>query len=312
MRSQRGPAVLLALAGGLVVATQARVNGEFGDLVGNPPAAAMLSAATGLAIVTPIAWLTPRIRVGLLSLPATLRARALPAWTLLAGAVGGFLLFSQTYAVPVLGVALYSVLIVASLTTASLLVDRAGLGPAGPQSVTGNRIGGATLAVAAALLAAGPHLDTGTLALVAALVAIAAGATSAAQSAMLGRLGVGAGQPLAAVWVNFVGAVLTLGVIVAGATAAGAWWRVPPLGWEWLGGPLGLLIVVTIVVTVPRAGVLLVMMALTAGQLTGSLLWDLIAPVSGRGVDAWSVLGAGLLMAAVVLASRPARAPGSN
>ncbi|MGB7980919.1 MAG: DMT family transporter [Candidatus Nanopelagicales bacterium] len=307
MRSPRGPAVLLALAGGLVVATQARVNGEFGQSVGSPAAAAMLSAATGLAIVTPIVWLTPRIRAGLLGLPGALRQGTLPRWTLLAGTVGGFLLFSQAYAVPALGVALYSVLIVASLTSASLLVDRAGLGPAGPQSITPNRIGGATLAVVAALLAAGPDLNTGTLALLACLVAITAGSSSAAQSAMLGRLGVSAGQPLAAVWVNFVGAVLTLALIVAGSTAGGASWQVPALSWAWLGGPLGLLVVVTIVVTVPRAGVLLVTMALTAGQLLGSLLWDLAAPVSGRGVDGWSVAGAGLLMAAVVLAARPAR-----
>lgn len=67
------------------------------------------------------------------------------------------------------------------------------------------------------------------------------------------------------------------------------------------------MIVGTIVLTVPRIGVLLVTMAMTAGQLLGSLLWDWVAPVSTRGVDTWSVVGAVLLMGAVALASRPPR-----
>lgn len=300
---QRRPAVLLALCGGLVVATQARINAQFGAEVGHPTAGALLSAATGLAIVTIFAVVSGPIRAGLLRIPALVRRGALPWWALLMGTLGGFLLFSQTYSVPALGVAVYSVLIVASITGAGMLVDRIGLGPAGRQQVTTRRAVGAGLAVAAALVSAGPDLSTGSFALGAALVAVVAGAGGATQSALLGRVGSSARQPIAATWVNFVGATLILALATAAATARGASWTPPPPGWVWLGGPLGLVIVLTITVTVPRAGVLLVTLAITAGQLLGSLLWDWVAPVSGREVDVWAVTGAALLMVAVSVAS---------
>lgn len=303
MHPHRGPAVLLALGGGLVVATQTRVNGQFSQSVGSPTAAAMLSAAMGLLILTPIVWLAAPLRAGVTHIPSAVRRGDLPRWALLAGALGGFFLFSQTFAVPSLGVAMYAVLVVASMTTASLVVDRIGLGPAGPQAVSARRVGGAALAIVAALVAAGPDLSVGTFALVAALVAVAAGTGGATQSAMLGRLGVASGQPLAAVWVNFVGATVALAAVVALATARGAAWQVPPASWQWLGGPLGLVIVVTIVLAVPRAGVLLATLAMTAGQLFGSVLWDWFAPIAGRGADLWSVTGTVLLMGAVTLAS---------
>lgn len=307
MRATLSPAVLVALGGGLVLATQARVNGQFGQSVGNPAAAAMLSAATGLALLTPVALMATSIRSGLAALPSAIRRGSLPGWMLFAGVGGALLLFSQAYAVPALGVAVYSVLLVASVTGTGLIIDKVGLGSARSQALTTNRVGGAGLAVVAALVAAGPGLSSGRLALVAVIVAIAAGAGGATQSAILGRLGAVTGQPLAAVWVNFVGATATLAGIVAIVTARGAAWAVPPVGWLWLGGPLGLVIVVIIVATVPRAGVLLVAMAMTAGQLLGSLLWDVVAPVSDRGIDAWSVAGTAVLLGAIILAGLPGR-----
>jgi transporter family-2 protein len=307
MHPHRGPAVLLALAGGLMAATQARINAQFGVTAGNPSAAAALSATTGLLLLTPVVLLAAPVRRALAALPARVRSGVMPRWVLLPGALGALLLFSQAYAVPALGVALFSVLIVASLTTAGLVVDRVGLGPAGPQAVTTNRVGGAALAIVAAAVAAGPGLSAGSLAILAALVTVAAGTGGSVQSAMLGRLGAGLGHPLAAVWVNFLGAALTLTALVSVAIARGAPLHVPALGWQWLGGPLGVLIVVTIVLAVPRAGVLLVGMAITAGQLLGSLLLDWVAPVEGRAITAWSVAGALLLLGAVILASRPVR-----
>ena len=300
--------MLIAIAGGLVVATQARINAQFGDEVGLPAAGALLSAATGLAIVSIIAVLSGPVRAGVLRLPSLVRRGVLPWWALMMGTLGGFLLFSQTYSVPALGVAVYSVLIVASITGAGMLVDRIGLGPAGRQAITARRLLGAGLAVAAALVSAGPDLSAGSFALAAACVAVLAGAGSATQSALLGRVGSAARQPIAATWVNFVGATLILAIATALATARGADWTLPPPSWLWLGGPLGLVIVLTITVTVPRAGVLLVTLAITAGQLLGALLWDWAAPVSGREVDAWAIGGALILMVAVSVASGVGRA----
>jgi transporter family-2 protein len=70
---------------------------------------------------------------------------------------------------------------------------------------------------------------------------------------------------------------------------------------------LGLVIVAIITIAVPVAGVLLVTLALVAGQLLGSLALDVVVPVDGRTPTWWSAAGALLLMAAVALASRPSR-----
>jgi transporter family-2 protein len=309
MRLARAQSIGLALGGGLVVATQSRINGQLSEVVGLASAAALLSATTGLVIASVGVAVLPGGRAALRRIPGAVRRGSLPWWALPAGMLGGLLLFSQAFAVPSLGVAVYSVVIVASLTVAGLAVDRGALAPTGPHPVTPSRVGGAGLAVGAAVLAAGPDLATGALVPGAVLVAMTAGAAAALQSAMLGHVGVGAGHPVAATWVNFLGATLALAILVA-ATAGGASWRPPAPGWLWLGGPLGLLIVATIVVTVPRAGVLMVTLAMTAGQLVGSVLWDWWAPVAGRSVDAWSVTGAILLLGAVTLASGALRRPG--
>jgi transporter family-2 protein len=307
MRRRRLLAVLLAFGGGLVVATQARINGEFGEVVGSATAAATLSVVSGLIVLTPIVFAITPLRAAVAAVPGAVRSGSLPRWALLAGGLGGFLVFSQTYSVPALGVALYSVLIVAAQTGGGLGVDASGLGPAGKQPITTARVSGAALAVVAVGIAAAPDLSNGALVVSAAVVAVLAGIGAATQSAMLGRLGVATGQPLAAIWVNFAGASLILGAILAVSTATGTDWQLPALGWVWLGGPMGLVVVGTIVIAVPIAGVLIVTLSLVAGQLLGSVALDWFAPVAGREVTIWGLVGALLLMVAVSIASIPGR-----
>jgi len=307
MRRRRLLAVLLAFGGGLVVATQARINGEFGEVAGSATAAATLSVVSGLVVLTPIVLAISPLRSAVIAVPTAIRSGALPRWALLAGGLGGFLVFSQTYSVPALGVALYSVLIVAAQTGGGLGVDASGLGPAGKQPVTTARVIGAALAVVAVGIAAAPDLSQGALVVSAAVVAVLAGVGAATQSAMLGRLGVAAGQPLAAIWVNFAGASLILAAVLGISTAAGAEWQLPAFGWVWLGGPMGLVVVGTIVIAVPIAGVLIVTLSLVAGQLLGSVTLDWLAPVAGREVTVWGLVGAVLLMVAVSIASMPGR-----
>ncbi len=58
---------------------------------------------------------------------------------------------------------------------------------------------------------------------------------------------------------------------------------------------------------VRRIGVLLLSMASIAGQLTGSIALDFLAPAGGRSPSALTVLGALLTCAAVWIASRRPR-----
>ena len=71
MRRRRLLAVLLAFGGGLVVATQARINGEFGEVVGSATAAATLSVVTGLVVLTPIVFAITPLRTAVAAVPAT-------------------------------------------------------------------------------------------------------------------------------------------------------------------------------------------------------------------------------------------------
>jgi transporter family-2 protein len=67
---------------------------------------------------------------------------------------------------------------------------------------------------------------------------------------------------------------------------------------------LGALIATTLAVVVARLGVLGLMLAVTAGQVAGGLVIDLVAPVEGAGVDAGTIAGVALAIAAVLVSGR--------
>ncbi|MDP9344547.1 MAG: hypothetical protein M3P44_02295, partial [Actinomycetota bacterium] len=56
-----------------------------------------------------------------------------------------------------------------------------------------------------------------------------------------------------------------------------------------------------------RLGVLGLMIAVTAGQVAGALMIDLVAPVRGKGVTVETVIGVLLAFAAVALTARDGR-----
>ena len=95
---------------------------------------------------------------------------------------------------------------------------------------------------------------------------------------------------------------------VSGARSSG--W---PSGWpaQWylyLGGPLGVLIVTSLVVGVRAVGVLRTGLAIVGGQLAGALLLDVLTP-GGPGASPALVAGSLLTMAAVAVAGRGVRRP---
>jgi len=75
-----------------------------------------------------------------------------------------------------------------------------------------------------------------------------------------------------------------------------------------LGGPVGLLFIVTAAYFVAPLGVLLFSLLNIAGQLIGALILDLVVPTAGTLVDTRLVIGMFLTLVAVVVASyrRPA------
>src|SRR5690606_10049636 len=137
---------------------QSRINGELATRLGNSAEAAVVSFGGGLLALCLLLAVVPSMRVGLRRIPAAVRAGRLRRWELLGGVGGGAFVAVQTFAVPVIGVALFTVSGVAGQTAASLYVDRAGLGPAGRQRVTTTRVVAAVLAVVAVMVSVSDKL----------------------------------------------------------------------------------------------------------------------------------------------------------
>ena len=126
----------LAALSGLMIAVQARANGELSHLLGNGVQAALVSFGSGLVIITVIAAFSPAIKEGARNLRGAVSRKEIPTWTLFAGALGGSFVAVQTHIVPLIGVAIYSVASIAGQTAASLIVDRIGLTGGGKKHIT--------------------------------------------------------------------------------------------------------------------------------------------------------------------------------
>ncbi|MEV5629538.1 DMT family transporter [Micromonospora tulbaghiae] len=308
---RRVAGVGLATASGVMVAVQSRINGELGVRLADGIAAAVVSFGVGLLILLVLVPATPGGRRGLAALRGALRAGTLRPWQCLGGVCGAFLVATQGLTIGALGVAVFTVAVVAGQSGSSLLVDRAGIGPAGRQPVTPNRLIGAVLTVLAVLLAVGDRLgDPQALAL--ALLPLAAGVGIAWQQAVNGRVRAAAGSAMTATLVNFTVGTAALLVTFAVDLAvrgrpAGAF---PDEPWLYLGGPLGIVFIALAAALVRFTGVLLLGLATIAGQIVGAVLLDLVLPTAASRPGLDTLLGAALTMVAVLVAAfGPARRP---
>lgn len=312
--SRRVLGVVVAGFCGVALATQSRVNGELGNRVHDGIAAALISFGVGLVVLAVLVVALPSGRRGIRRVSAALRGRAgaevppLRFWHTLGGVSGAFLVITQGTVAAVLGVAIFTVALVGGQSATSLLVDRIGLGPAGPQRVTVLRVLGAVLAVVAVVIAVADRLGVdGEFAL--ALLPAMAGIGTAFQQAITGRVSATAAAPMTAAFINFLAGtmvlVLALAVDVAIRGLPGPLPVDPVL---YLGGLLGIVFIGGAAWVVHWTGVLLLGMASVAGQLIGALLLDLVLPVAGEHLAVNTFVGTGLTLVAVLLAAAPGRA----
>ncbi|MGN9807980.1 DMT family transporter [Micromonospora sp. BQ11] len=294
----------LAVASGVAVAVQSRINGELGVRLADGIAAAVVSFGLGLLVLLVLVPGTPGGRRGLVALRSALRTGALRPWQCLGGVCGAFLVAAQGLTVGTLGVAVFTVAVVAGQTGSSLLVDRAGVGPLGRQPVTPARLVGAALTVLAVLLAVGDRFgDPDTLAL--AVLPLLAGVGIAWQQAVNGRVRGAAGSALTATLVNFTVGTLALlatfavEVAVRGRPTGGF----PSEPWLYVGGPIGIAFIALAAAIVRFTGVLLLGLATIAGQIVGAVLLDLVLPTAASRPGPATLTGAALTLVAVLVAS---------
>ena len=308
---------------GVAMAVQARINGELARRIDDGLVAALLSFLGGLVLLVLLAAAVPPMRTGLRRVREALVTRRLRPHQLLGGIFGAYLVATQGLTVAAIGVAVFTVAVVAGQAASSLLVDRAGLGPGGPQPVSAPRVLGAVLALAAVALAmsdrlsAPQSLELSTSVGLVALPALA-GVGIAWQQAVNGRVAAaarGIGNPLAgmlpAALVNFTVGILAL-VLVTGVEVAirGLPGPLPAQPWLYLGGPLGVLFIGTAAAVVPITGVLLLGLGTVAGQLIGAVLLDVFVPTGEGHLTTTTLIGTGLTLVAVTVIALPITVPG--
>lgn len=275
-------------------------------MTGSGVLAAVISFGSGLLVLSVMLAVMPGMRAGLAAVVRAVRAGALKRWQVLGGLLGGTFVAVQAITVPVVGVAVFAVAVVAGQSTNSVLVDAAGLGPAGRQPVTTRRVLAAAVAVVAVAISVSDRIAAGGFSTWAVALAFGGGVLIAVQAAINAHVAVVARHSLTATWTNFAGGTALLAMVLFGTALSGHGGLAPlpasPL-WLYLGGVLGIAFVATAAWVVPLVGVLVFALLSIAGQLTGALLLDLLVPAPGSQVSAFLFAGIALALVAVAISA---------
>lgn len=257
-----------------------------------------------------IAIFVPAVRHAFFSIPKLVRNGSLKWWQCIGGMAGATYVIGQGAVVPVVGVAIFTISVVAGQSASSLLVDKYGLGPAGPKAITWIRITAAVIAIFGVGISVSGRDHSGSFSLPLVLYAFATGLVTAAQYALNGRVAVATAQPLATTLLNFtMGTVVLLVALAFLVFVQGTVMPTIPTPldqpWLWSGGIIGIIFIVSASILVRSLGVLVFALVSVVGNLTGALLLDLIWPTPGTQVGFQIVLGVVVTAVAVVIASLP-------
>jgi transporter family-2 protein len=285
---------LLAALSGLMIALQARANGELSHRINNGLEAALVSFGSGLIIITLISLFNPAIKEGIKNLRTTVADKEIARWKLLAGALGGSFVAIQTNIVPLIGVAIYSVASIAGQTAMSLVVDRIGLTGGGKKLISGRRVAAAVLTVLAVFVSVFDRIDAKNLSLFAVVLGCIAGAVVGVQRALNGQINEHSHQSFTTSLLNFITGTSLLVILILGGVFMGKIELVPlPAGpwWIYTGGTIGVIYIAFTSTIVQHLGVLTFTLFSVGGQLVASLVIDLISPTNGVDVSAYLVTG---------------------
>ena len=294
----------LAAISGVMIALQARANGELSHRLGNGVEAALVSFGSGLIIIAIVALFSPKIKEGARNLRGAVARKELPRWTLFAGALGGSFVAVQTHIVPLIGVAIYSVASIAGQTAASLIVDRIGFTGGGKKHITPRRVGAAFFTVFAVLISVLDRIDAQDLSLFAVLLGCVAGAIVGVQRAMNGQINEHSHQSFTTSFLNFIMGTTFLVIFLAILAIFSSEKIVPlPAGpwWIYTGGVIGVVYIAFTSTIVQHLGVLTFTLFSVGGQLIGSLLIDLYSPTHGVHVSIYLVTGIAMTYLGVIV-----------
>ncbi len=295
-----------AVAIGVMTAIQARVNGVLGVKVDNGIVAGLISFSVGLLVLVVVIPCIPSARRGASRLWRGIRSRTIPFWMLLGGVCGALTVSTQGITAGFLGVSLFTVGVVAGQTLQGLVLDRIGIGPAGVVAVTGGRVLGGVFALAAvAVSLSGEVLATAPLWML--LLPFATGVGIAWQAAANGRLAQRVQSPITATFMSFAGGVVMLSLAAGVSILFRGLPQAPPAEpWLYLGGLLGFAYILLGAFIVAHTGVLLMGLGSVLGQLTASVVIDLIWPAAS-GPALWQIIAMVIIAVASVVVAVPRR-----
>jgi transporter family-2 protein len=271
---------LLAALSGILIAAQSRVNGGLSTALGNSTEAAVYSFSSGFLVLNIIALANPKVRHGIRRIIQGVKSGALPVWRLSAGIMGGIFVAIQTFTVPIIGVALLSVVMIAGQTLASLIVDQIGITGGGKQPITMRRVLAAVITIIAVLVAVWEEIQLANISPIPVVVVFVGGFMIGVQRALNGQINDISGQSFSTTWLNFFMGTSTLLILLIINTARGNEIVGLPTSpwWIYWGGTIGVLYIASSSVIVAKIGVLSFTLFATGGQLIGSLIFDLFAP----------------------------------
>jgi len=285
---------LLAALSGILIALQARANGELSHQLGNGLEAALVSFGSGLIIIVFISLFNPSIKKGIRNLRSAVKEKKIARWKLFAGMLGGTWVAVQTHIVPLIGVAIFSVASIAGQATASLIVDRIGLTGGGKKLLSKRRVAAAIITVLAVVLSVFDRLDASNLSKIAVFLGVITGALGGVQRAMNGEINEYSHQSFATTLLNFIMGTTFLMVLLIVMILAKNTELVPlPSGpwWIYTGGAIGVMYIAFSSTIVQHLGVLNFTLFSVGGQLLGSLAIDIIYPTDGVHVSVYLVSG---------------------
>lgn len=309
----RVAAMIGAVLVSALTVVQSRINGELGKDLNDGLLAAWISFTIGLVVIAIIVLASRKHRAALGVLRQAVtdepgRGRLIKPWVLLGGIGGATFVAAQSSTVQYLGVAVFTVSVVAAQNANSLVVDRCGLGPAGKQAITARRVVAAVIATVGVAIAVSSRSGTADFKFWALAFALLAGILIAVQQALNGQVSATSGSPFVAGLGNFiVGFVgLSLAVLIYQLVSPHEFGTFPSFlaqPWLYFGGFIGVTFIVVAASVVHTLGVLLFALLSVAGQMGGALLLDLVVNDPAQPVTSMLVLGVVITAGAVALAA---------
>ncbi len=292
-------AICAALLAGILVSVQSRVNGGLGLALEDGVGAALYSFTSGWILIAIFTAFSRTGRAGLKRVVTLLRTRQLPLWMIFGGAFGGFLVMTQGLAAGNLGIALFTVAVVAGQGLSGILIDSRGWLGVEKRKLNSGRVIGAVIVIAGvAMVSENPSLDTIALLTLPFLAGLGLGY----QQAVNGKVKISAESAIAATFINFaMGSGVLFIAKLATLPLVGLPDSLPPEWWLYIGGIIGVVFIAIQVVVVGRIGVLGLGVMLGTGQLLGSLIIDLTFPLPGQVITLIHIVGVFVTLAGALL-----------